>query len=245
MRDRPLAQAHQCYVIRTLPLLWFTEHKMYKLNPLNAELNPICHLLALVGAHHILHISRVRVKNESIYSFHNFLENPPIFTKLHWRSFLLHFPLPFSFSRFIPLKYLEISSVVNWNSVLYSLNQTVHIIRLILALLQFQSHNDFSFSRCWFAWVLRLMTAYANTGRGKEWTETCIAVRSAIWDQRQMSFLLCGFLHDSFELYLHTCVYLQLKTQCNKRDRPEDDIAGIAESEGVGSLESRIASQCI
>jgi hypothetical protein len=31
-------------------------------NPLNAELNPICHLLALLGAHHILHISRVRVK---------------------------------------------------------------------------------------------------------------------------------------------------------------------------------------
>jgi hypothetical protein len=31
-------------------------------NPLNAELNPICHLLALLGAYHILHISRVRVK---------------------------------------------------------------------------------------------------------------------------------------------------------------------------------------
>ena len=31
-------------------------------NPLNAELNPIRHLLALVGAHHILHVSRVRVK---------------------------------------------------------------------------------------------------------------------------------------------------------------------------------------
>ena len=30
-------------------------------NPLNAELNPICHLLALVGAHHMLHVSRVRV----------------------------------------------------------------------------------------------------------------------------------------------------------------------------------------
>jgi len=29
--------------------------------PLNAKLNPICHLLALLGAHHILHISRVRV----------------------------------------------------------------------------------------------------------------------------------------------------------------------------------------
>jgi len=31
-------------------------------NPLNAELNPICHLLALLGAHHILHVSRIRVK---------------------------------------------------------------------------------------------------------------------------------------------------------------------------------------
>ena len=31
-------------------------------NPLNAELNPICHLLALLGAHHILHVSGVRVK---------------------------------------------------------------------------------------------------------------------------------------------------------------------------------------
>jgi hypothetical protein len=32
------------------------------INPLNAELNPFYHLLALLGAHHILHISRVRVK---------------------------------------------------------------------------------------------------------------------------------------------------------------------------------------
>ena len=31
-------------------------------NTLNAELNPICHLLALLGAHHILHVSRIRVK---------------------------------------------------------------------------------------------------------------------------------------------------------------------------------------
>jgi len=30
-------------------------------NPLNAELNPICHLLTLLVAHHILHVSRVRV----------------------------------------------------------------------------------------------------------------------------------------------------------------------------------------
>ena len=31
------------------------------INPLNAKLNSICHLLALLGAHHILHVSRIRV----------------------------------------------------------------------------------------------------------------------------------------------------------------------------------------
>jgi len=34
------------------------------LNPLNAQLNPICHLLALLGAYHILHVSRIRVKSQ-------------------------------------------------------------------------------------------------------------------------------------------------------------------------------------
>ena len=34
--------------------------------PLSAELNPICHLLALLGAHHILHISRIRVKQDDV-----------------------------------------------------------------------------------------------------------------------------------------------------------------------------------
>jgi len=33
------------------------------INPLNAELNPICYLLALLGAHHFLQVSRVRVKS--------------------------------------------------------------------------------------------------------------------------------------------------------------------------------------
>ena len=32
------------------------------LNPLNPELNPICYLLALLGAHHFLHFSRIGVK---------------------------------------------------------------------------------------------------------------------------------------------------------------------------------------
>jgi len=34
-------------------------------NPLNAELSPICHLLALLGAHHILHVSRLTVNEKS------------------------------------------------------------------------------------------------------------------------------------------------------------------------------------
>ena len=36
-----------------------------RLNPLNTELNPFGHLLALLGAHHILHVSRIRVKRVS------------------------------------------------------------------------------------------------------------------------------------------------------------------------------------
>jgi hypothetical protein len=32
------------------------------INPLKAELNPICHPLALLGAHHIFHVSGLRVQ---------------------------------------------------------------------------------------------------------------------------------------------------------------------------------------
>jgi hypothetical protein len=44
-------------------------------NPLYAELNSICHLLELLGAHHILHVSRIWVKpdgalvNVEIFAF--------------------------------------------------------------------------------------------------------------------------------------------------------------------------------
>ena len=37
--------------------------KLKYFNPLNAELNPICYLLALLGAHNFLHVSRIRVKS--------------------------------------------------------------------------------------------------------------------------------------------------------------------------------------
>jgi len=43
----------------------YIPHKIFLriFNPLNAELNPICHLLALLGVHHFLHISRIKVKS--------------------------------------------------------------------------------------------------------------------------------------------------------------------------------------
>ena len=37
--------------------------KVAHFNPLNAELNPTCYFLALFGAHHFLHVSRIRVKS--------------------------------------------------------------------------------------------------------------------------------------------------------------------------------------
>ena len=37
-------------------------HNPEDINPLNPKLIPICHLLALLGAHHFLHVSRIRVK---------------------------------------------------------------------------------------------------------------------------------------------------------------------------------------
>ena len=43
-------------------------------NPLNAELNPICHLLALL-AHHILHVSRIRVNLVDKYKVTSYLRN--------------------------------------------------------------------------------------------------------------------------------------------------------------------------
>jgi hypothetical protein len=41
-------------------ITWVT--KSLHINLSNAELNPICHLLALLGVHHFLHVSRIRVK---------------------------------------------------------------------------------------------------------------------------------------------------------------------------------------
>ena len=78
---------------------------LHKLNPLNAELNPICLFLTLSGTHPILHVSRIRVKER---------RQPPItqqfwpaipWPTLTWAISLLHTsPGPLCGS--LPLHYL-------------------------------------------------------------------------------------------------------------------------------------------
>ena len=53
----------------TKPLLYSVQLKsgLY-FNHLNAELNPVCHLLALLEAHHILHVSRIRGNMSNLFT---------------------------------------------------------------------------------------------------------------------------------------------------------------------------------
>ena len=58
---------------------------------LNAELNPICHLLALLEAHHILHVSRIRVKTEKKLTHESDLQQRrSVSLKFHMTIHLLH-----------------------------------------------------------------------------------------------------------------------------------------------------------
>ena len=52
--------------------------KNKSVNPLNAELNPICCLLALLGAHHFLHVSRIRVKLLILRRLTSYIYEAPI-----------------------------------------------------------------------------------------------------------------------------------------------------------------------
>jgi len=53
LRLTPPVLETSCYQLQNI--IWGS------FNPLNAELNPICHLLALLGVHYFLHVSRIRV----------------------------------------------------------------------------------------------------------------------------------------------------------------------------------------
>ena len=49
-----------------------------KLNPLKPELYSICYLLALLGAHHFLHVSRIRVKSLTFRLLMSYIYGAPI-----------------------------------------------------------------------------------------------------------------------------------------------------------------------
>ena len=50
-----------CHLLALLGTHHILHVSRIRVNPLNTKLNPICHLLVLLGAHHILHVSRIRV----------------------------------------------------------------------------------------------------------------------------------------------------------------------------------------
>ena len=71
---------------------FFLVYQCLFFNSLNAELNPICHLLALLGAHRILHVSSIRVKGFYGVRYH-WKQRPVIFTSVraceeghHWTN---------------------------------------------------------------------------------------------------------------------------------------------------------------
>jgi len=60
-----LLDSHWTYFLEICYMSYFLGGNLsrkFMFNPLNPELNPICYLLALLGAHHFLHVSRIRVK---------------------------------------------------------------------------------------------------------------------------------------------------------------------------------------
>jgi hypothetical protein len=51
-------------LIYNLSFYLLISYRATRINPLNAQLNPICNLLALLGTHPILHVSRIGVNVE-------------------------------------------------------------------------------------------------------------------------------------------------------------------------------------
>ena len=65
-------------------------HYPIKLNPLNPELNPICYFLALLGAHHFLHVSRIRVK---LLTFRQLMSYKYIYTYIYIYIYIYGAPI--------------------------------------------------------------------------------------------------------------------------------------------------------
>jgi len=68
---------HLCFNISLLSVFIHSLNTKY-INPLNPELNPICYFLALLGVHHFLHVSRIRVKLLTFRLLMSYIYGAPI-----------------------------------------------------------------------------------------------------------------------------------------------------------------------
>jgi hypothetical protein len=62
----------------TLPEYRSKNFQVSIFNSLNAELNSICHLLALLGVYHFLHVSRIRIKSLTLRLLMPYIYGAPI-----------------------------------------------------------------------------------------------------------------------------------------------------------------------
>ena len=107
-------------------------HSLSYLNPLNAKLNLICHLLALLGAHHILHISRIRVK----------CLQPAIFHILQQSA---HLSQPYSMSCTMHKHQIhQLLQCIGWNSQAPSCNWNTQKTYIYTSSTQFAKHQHIS-----------------------------------------------------------------------------------------------------
>jgi len=110
-------------------------------NPLNAKLNPICHLLALLGAHPILHISRIRVNFIFIFNhLKSLICLLPQFLS-HYLYVDIHFnSVMFTCSEFCSTTTFQNAESWNWiSSVTFNLLTTKR--RLLYLKTQFVPHS--------------------------------------------------------------------------------------------------------
>ena len=79
-KKRPNRQPQKCSPLILCVLDWGTSDvcRPVTINPLNPQLNPICYLLALLGAHHFLHVSRIRVKSLTFRLLMSYIYGAPI-----------------------------------------------------------------------------------------------------------------------------------------------------------------------
>ena len=78
----PYSPSYYLFFFCTCPSIYSVPHLMLlfssSFNPLKPELNPICYLLALLGAHHFLYVSRIRVKLVTFRWLMSYIYGAPI-----------------------------------------------------------------------------------------------------------------------------------------------------------------------